>query len=366
MIKNLYIFTSKSPEFWGGVEKVSKELWYWFIKTWKYNVSFVFPWEETKTENKDWINFVTIKNELTIPFFWEIFLNLKLVNFFKNLSKEDIVINNGFSPYFYLLFFKKQFKLVHICHWTLHWSAESVKNRWLNVFKRLLNTFYANILDTFVKFIIRKSDIIVTLSKFLKQELIQYYKADKDKVKIIFNWCDLNNELSLHKNSKIKVLFIWNNPMRKWLNILEWVAKWLINENISFDVIWTNNYESTISNIKSLWRLDRKNLYNKMKESDFVFLPSWYEWQPLVLLEAMSFWCIPVYSKFCHMDMLEGTQLEKFCSDENLINDYIKIFQNMLSNKDRIEELRRLSKNIVSEYAWNSQISYYIDLIDKL
>ena len=365
--KNLYIFTSKSPEFGGWVEKVSREIWYWFYKTWNYNVYFVFPWEKSNTKNKNWINYVTVKNTLKIPFFNEIILNTKLIKLFKKLKNDDIVINNWFSPIPHLLFNKKHFKLVHICHWTLYWSSCSVKNWGLSFFKKWLNIIYARSLDILVKPTLKKSDLVVTLSKYLKDELVKHYKINANKIAIIYNWCD-SNDIKLephHKDSPLKVAFIWSEYGWKWLNILEWVAKEMINENIDFNVIWTNSYKSESKNIKSLWRLKREEVYKNMAESDIIFLPSHYEWQPLVLLEWMSFWCIPVCSKACHMDMLEPTEFNKFISDKNSVDDYVKIFKSLLW-ENNIDVLRKQSKCIVSRLTWNNQIKQYIDLIDKL
>ena len=367
MKKNLYIFTTKDPKFWWWVEKVSREIWRWFYKTWNFNVNFVFPWDKSKTENNNWINYITVKNTLKIPFFNEIILNTKLTKLFKKLKNNDIVINNWFSPIPYLLFNKKHFKLVHICHWTLYWSSCSVKNWGLSFFKKWLNIIYARSLDILVKPILKRADLVVTLSKYLKDELINHYKIDTDKIAIIYNWCDsVDDKLKpSHNGSTLKVAFIWSEYGGKWLNILEWIAKDMASENINFKVIWTKSYTPMSKNIKSLWRLKRDDVYKNMSESDVIFLPSHYEWQPLVLLEWMSFWCIPVCSKACHMDMLEPTEFNKFISNENSIDDYISIFKSLLKSGN-IGNLRSQSKDIVSKLTRDNQIKQYINLIDNL
>lgn len=364
--KNIYIFTSKFPHSWWWVEKVSREVWYWLYDSWKFNVNFVFPWNENKTENTDWINYITIKNALKIPLLNEIFLNLKLIRIFKKLWKNDIVINNNFSPFFYLLTHKKKFKLIHICHGTMYWSSLSVKNWWLIPLKRMLNIVYARWFDLFVRYVIKRADLVITLSRYLKSELIDFYHINEDKIKIVYNWCDKNDKdiLSHDRNLPLKVAFLWSNYGWKWLNILEWVAKEMHNENVHFYVVWIDSYKPQSANIISLWRLKREDVYKNMEESDIIFLPSHYEWQPLVILEWMSFWCIPVCSIHCHMDMLESSEFWKYISKNNSVDDYVKIFRSILHSSN-IMDLRKLSQQVVSNYTWENQVKQYVDLISK-
>ncbi len=367
MKRKLYIFTSKNPDLPWWVEKVSREIWYWFNKTWNYDVSFVFPWEESKTENKNWINYISIKNSINVPFFSDIFLNIKLISLFQKLKCDDIVVNNFASPLLYLLLNRKQFKLVQIAHCCMYCSSLSVKKRWLVFFKKWLNIIYNRWCDLMIRPVIKRADLIITLSKYLKEELVRYYHINPNKIEIIYNWCDTNSsKLESHnEKSPLKVSFIWSNYGWKWFNILEWVAKKMDWENIEFNVIWADSYIPKSKNIKSLWRIKREDVYRSMSKSDVIFLPSHYEGQPLVILEWMSFGCIPVCSKTCHMDMLEMTEFKKFISEKNSVDDYVEIFRKLLVS-DHINDLRKQSKKTVSEYTWDNQIKEYINLFDRL
>ena len=248
----------------------------------------------------------------------------------------------------------------------MYWSSLSIKNRWLSFFKKWLNILYARCYDLMVRAVIKKADLIIALSKYLKEELINYYKVDENKIAIVYNWCDMNDwKLKSHDDNYLSVVFTWADYCRKWLTVLEWVAEKLKDEKIKFKIIWVDSYKPSLKNITSLWRLKREDVYENMENSDVIFLPSFYEWQPLVLLEAMSFGCMPVYSKNCHMDMLETTIFKDFVSENNLVDDYVSIFRKIIEMKN-IDEYRKFAKEFVSKYTWDNQVKYYIDLINKL
>jgi glycosyltransferase involved in cell wall biosynthesis len=79
----------------------------------------------------------------------------------------------------------------------------------------------------------------------------------------------------------------------------------------------------------------------------------------------MSFGCIPVYSKACHMDMLETTKFNDFVSERNVVDDYVHILKNILELKD-IYEYRMFAKKFVEKYTWDNHVQEYVNLFDKL
>jgi hypothetical protein len=56
------------------------------------------------------------------------------------------------------------------------------------------------------------------------------------------------------------------------------------------------------------------------------------------------------------MDMLEGTEFERYISYDNNIPDYLDIYKHLLSlNNDKLLDLRNKSKNLVGKYTWDNQ-----------
>lgn len=362
IMKNVYILTTFDPRWSGWVEKVMNELWNALNNTWRYNVIYVFSWKNSSKSTENWITYNSIKTPQVpgLPFFS---LILKLFKILKNCWKNDIVVDNSWYSYLYLLLHKKIFKLVYVVHWTMRWSTDSIKYRWQGYINKVISFLYSKLCDCIYWYTVKKSDLVITLSKYLVQEIVNYYQIETFKIRVIYNWCDFNNELYSHKNSKLKVLFIWNDSVRKWLTILDEVATKMLNEDIEFYLIWCRAEKSDVKNIIPMGSMKRDDLYKFMSNADVIFLPSRYEWQPLVLFEAMSFWCIPVFSKFCHMDMLEDTDFKKFINDTNSSEKYVEIFNELINMKD-LNDLRKLAQDSVKNYTWDKQMIEYVKTFD--
>lgn len=360
-MKNIVILTVYSPLEWSGIEKVMNEVWVTIGNSWKYRVTCLFSWNwETKENN--WIIYKSIKMP---KFKWisYILYFLKLPKYIIN-EKPDLIIDNMGGSFFYLLFNKKRkTKVLSVCHWTPRDFKYLTKRFHYNgVFNRILNKLRWLFWLMTHTYAIKKSDYIITLSKELKFRLIDNW-VPEEKIHIIYNWYD-PKDIKIKEHDWIKILFISNDHARKWIDILEDVANHYIdNDSIKFYVIW-RPYNSLHKNIISKWKMKRNELYNFMAKSDVIFLPSYCEWQPLVILEAMWFGCIPVISKECHMDMLESTIFEKNISKSNTVSDYISIIDNIIWQKN-IDNMRKKSKEIIGRHTRNNQANQYFEVIKK-
>lgn len=363
-MKKIAIISLYNPDKWSWAEKVTKEIGEKLAK--EHELSYIFTWDKTEIIKKWNITYISIKtpNFLWFNFFFFVF---KLNNFLKHY-KIDILIDNMWASALYLFFNKRKFKLISIVHWATKPLIKYAKYVKFNSFIEKIKYYSFLQLNNIVsKYVFARSDLIITLSKYLLQELVEYYWFDKQKIKVIYNWYDPIPPSSLSfiekENKLLKVLFISNDHARKWMKILEKVAKDLLNENIIFYVVG-NEYHSDLKNVKSLWKLERNVLYELMWKSDVIFLPSYYEWQPLVILEAMSFACIPVISQNCHMDMLEDTVFSKYInSDNNNSEMYTEIFKSLL-NKDSLDNLYKEAQETIKKYDRETQTQKYLDIIN--
>ena len=364
-MKKIVITLLYHPEKWSWAEKVANEIGKKISE--EHKVSYIFMGKKNETVRKWRIEYTTIKtpkiagvNILTFMF--------KLI-FILRRMKIDILIDNSCVSGLFLLCCKKRFKLITIVHWLTKATIKYSKHiKFHNFMGKMRYYLFLRFSDITSSYAFRRSDKIVVLSKYLLKEIIEYYWFSKNKIEIIYNGYDPIPKDSLNVINKehkwIKILFISNDHARKWIKILEKVAKNLIKENVTFYIIG-DEYNSTINNIKWLGKMQRSLVYERMGNSDIIFLPSYYEWQPLVILEAMSFWCIPVISQNCHMDMLENTIFKDFMSKRNNDKEYLEIITSLIKKKN-IRDLYKIAQKSIIDYSRDNQGKQYLKLINRM
>ncbi len=353
-MKKILIILWCNPKWWSWVEKVSYEIGKKLSK--EFEIDFFF-WEKNNTFGKEWnMSFFWVKMFKTYLFDALIFSIYSYFHIKKN--KYDLIIDNIWVNLF------NETKTIIIAHWVHINFFKKIKFKdKLDKLKYFL--FFGFINWFIVKKSLKKSHKIITFWETIKKELVKEYYLNSKKISIIPNWCDkIIFDINQKEYNKNKILFISNDHIRKWIDILEKVANYFVNnKNIEFLIIW-KEYNSKKHNIKYLWKLPRNEVYEQMKNSNIIFLPSYYEWQPLVVIEAMALWCIPLVSKNCHLDFLRNTKIKNYISEENNVEFYVDKIKNLISlNKNDSLKLSYESQNLSNFLNWNRISNEYLKLI---
>lgn len=358
-MKIIGILLPSDPRIWWewGVKKVATEIWKTLIKSNKYKVSYIFIDKKNHSETQNWINYIWIRAWWHFPF--------DLLLFWHKIKKiqADVIIDNMWIANLYNNIDKKV-KIIQICHGVAGEWLKSINES--NFFMKIKYFIYYFLIHIVWKFTYRKANKIVALSKNWKEWIIKYYWVEEKKIQIINNWTDTPENNETKKSYKrLTVLFISWDHRRKRIDIIEKIANDIKDQNIQFKIIWAP-YISTSPSIEYLWKLPREKTYKTMQESDIIFLPSDFEWQPLVVLEAMGFWCIPLVSENCNLDMIEGTELEQFVWKNNDYKYYEEKIKYLAENNDVLKKYMKISQDIIQKYTWENQTKKYLDIIDEL
>lgn len=268
-----------------GYWVVTRNIVKWIIEKNDGNFYYLFSNEDKNLNSlKEFKNFVFINTH-------EWFTKYKFFSLPKYLKKYNIDI---FLSLDQTLPFKKVCKYIVIEHdiwfqrlwkkWLLKWLLNgSFKKSWVLYY--LLNI---------EKIHLKNADIIVTPSEFTKNELIDFYEIDENKIKVIYWWIDHLIKNSIKYSKKDFILFPFCNDHNN--GFVYKLAQRIISKNITKKVIilkW-NQKISTVDWIEIIQTyISNKDLEQYYKEALITIYYSYYDWFWFIPLESM-FYSTPV------------------------------------------------------------------------
>ena len=164
------------------------------------------------------------------------------------------------------------------------------KKEYANKMDRVLHLRFCN---KYEQSILKHSNSIIAVSRFTKKEILEFVDIDEDKITVIPNGVDLKPFEKKEKENKL--IFVGRLSKVKGLSILIEAMR-LVDDDIELDIIGSGPNQAELerlirkyklgSRIHMLGRRSRKVVYEMMKVSRALVLPSFHESQGIVLLEA--------------------------------------------------------------------------------
>jgi glycosyltransferase involved in cell wall biosynthesis len=261
----------------------------------KENKYFLFTYENLGIKEDFYTNISTGKSFIPTKLFAPIWINLVIPKILK-LNKINLFFSiNQLTPLRKL----RKIKYILVLHDVIY-----------KVNKIYHPFIYRKYLQFFTFFSIRKSDLIVTVSNYSKQDILKHYRIDSEKIKVVYPAAEKDfYSLDLSNSEKKEILNTYGNPdhiilyvgvieNRKNITGIIKIADEVFKKNnrIKFLLIGRVGYggekilkearkRENISHIEYINDEQLKEIYN----SSTVFLfPSFYEGFGFPPLEAMQ------------------------------------------------------------------------------
>ena len=345
---------------WNYMKKLHKK---WYKITWVWSS---FKWAK-KEEIIEWINIIRIWSINNIYF--------KFHKYYKKYLKWkfDIIIDEaGWLPLFSPLF-EKKIPIIFLIHHIsdIEWDFKypfPLNKIWKLIYRRIIKIYRKN--------------YTITVSKSTKNELIEKYKFNKNKVFEIENTLDIQFQKDQNINYKKNEILFFGRlmPMKRAEHaILAFnYFKDKIEEEYKLNIVWP--YQDW-KYFKSLQKLVKKlNLENnvifkwwlnieerdKISTNKVLLFPSIKEWYWLVVLEANSYWMPAIwYDVWWVRDSIKQW-INWFKVESHNHKAMWKKLYEILKDKEKYNKLSKSSfEHVKNHTTWDENTSKFEKIIKK-
>ena len=265
------------------------------------------------------------------------------------LKKSDIII----FPAFIMPFFtRRKTKYIAVIHDLCHLRNGE------------MSKYHKNIFDLSAKTVIKKADVIITVSQTVKNELIQLYRISPSRVKVVYNsiasyFINSNNNLNILEkyNIKNKKYILSVATLNKRKNIPELIKafeqisdKYPDLKLVLVGGMGNENREKLTKhpNIIFTGYIPDEDVPTLYKNALLYMYPSLYEGFGIPLIEAQYCGCPVLCSDIPVFREIGGDSVE-YC--EPISEGIAKGLENLISNTERLQELSILGKENVKRFS---------------
>jgi glycosyltransferase involved in cell wall biosynthesis len=296
------------------------------------------------------------------------------------MSKQIMPVDLFWSPHYNIPVFpiraKKRVVTIHDVYHLAFAADLSLFQKW-----------YARIM---IKIAVVKSDAIITVSQFSKQEIIRFTGCDADKITVIYNGIDqqVTRKDSSYINNKYKLpekpylLFVGNVKPHKnlffFLQAFKDLEKSLYE---AYEVVivgrnegmitgdprlfsWLKQHDDLAKKVTFTGLVDDEDLNTIYANASLFIFPSYYEGFGLPPLEAMLNGCPVVASN--------AASIPEICADAAVyFNPFDKeeitaSISRVLEDKKLAEDLRVAGHDRVKAFTWENAGKMHLDVFEKI
>lgn len=388
---NVAVFNTQPPHlFYGGVERRIIEI----AKRLSQQIRcLVYSGTKAGFKKNIFINEIEIVPCFSTDILFPVdnwFFNKTLAGFSKSIT-ADIFESHNVSGYQFINKVKKQNikkPIIQTIHGVLEDEyIQAIKIKENSIQKKLSNLIMWKFAQLEKK-AAKKADLVITISKYSKNKIMQLYDIEKEKIKIIPNGVDIQKFRPMDDQKKIKnqmgiqnrtiILFVGRLIPRKGLSFLIEAAEKVVKEqkNTLFLIVGEGPEKNLLiknvekkelmKNFHFVGDIKEKNLPKIYNIADVFVFPSIQEGQGIALLEAQAS-SKPVVSfktsgiKETIIDKKTGLLTE--LNSEELANAILKLIQNAQLR----EKMGKVGRNFVANnFSWNKSAKELLKIYNEI
>lgn len=213
-------------------------------------------------------------------------------SYYKTNKFEVVVIQHG-TPILYLfaILLKLMYKDVKIISY-IHCDYKDLY-RERSSLKTIIN-------KCIIKFMMKKCDKIIVISKFVEKSVVSYLPKEKDKIRVIYNGVDstrIKQNSDINVNETIKIIFVGRLIKEKGVqNILKIITQLKTDKRLMLTIVGDGEYKETLQVLAKELGIDnvvyflgnRDDVPELLREHQvFMHFPECEEGFGLTIVEAM-------------------------------------------------------------------------------
>jgi len=196
---------------------------------------------------------------------------------------------------------------------------------------------------------------VTTVSPYSARKLSKYV----DTV-YIPNGVETKNVLNIDKNKK--AVFLGRHHPQKDLDFVTKIVRHLVSLGYEVHVGGKPNKHSPIQRWEEIEKLnygyvDEKEKEELLRKSQFLILPSKWEGFPITILEALSYNCIPIITKYADLNKIDLSDFFLIVNKNN--------YKSKINKTDYYSyDFEKLQKILREKYSWKEIIKKYDEIFE--